>query len=330
MMRRRDLPAMMAALLPSCLRPGTRPRVRIAVLSTSIGTLAVYLAKSLRFFEQEGLDVHLEELSSTGKTMEALLGGSVAICASTYEQTLQAAALGRDVRSFFLLYTFPNNALVVAPGRPLITTIEQLKNKTVGVTSLGSASQNYLSIILLRHGMSLADVQPVAIGTAGTSIAALENNKVDAAMLTSIPLETLRARRPGMKVLVDLRTPEGTAVVFGVPHVPVGAVVSSSRWLVENPDTARRITRALARAAGWIHERSSIEVAASLPASWHTPGSGAAQRSLELAMPALSRDGRMPQGGPEAIRDFLKLAVDPSLNVDLMKTYTNEFLEAKP
>lgn len=328
-MRRRDLPAMMAALLASCSRPGARPRVRIAVLSTSIATLEVYLAKSLGLFEQEGPDVHLEELSSTGKTMEALLGGSVAICASTYEQTLQAAARGRDVRSFFLLYTFPNMALVLSPGRPL-TKIEQLKNGTVGVTSLGSASQNYLSLILLRHGMSLADVQPVAIGTAATSIAALENNKVDAAMLNSIPLEMLRARRPDVKVLVDLRTREGTAALFGVPHVPVGTVVSSSRWLAENPDTARRITRALGRAAGWIHERPSTEVAASLPASWHTPGSDAALRSLELAMPALSRDGRMPPGGPEAIRDFLKLAVDPSLNVDLAKTYTNEYLEAKP
>lgn len=330
MIRRRDLPALLAAVPVSCSRSGERPRVRIAVLSTSIATIEVYLAKSLGFFEQEGLDVQLEELSSTGKTMEALLGGSVAICASTYEQTIQAAALGRDVRSFFLLYTFPNVALVVAPGRPLITTIEQLKHVTVGVTSLGSASQNYLSLILLRYGMSLADVQPVAIGTAATSIAALENNKVDAAMLNSIPLEMLRARRPDVKVLVDLRTREGTAALFGVPHVPVGAVVSSSRWLAENPDTARRITRALAKAGRWIHERSSTEVAASLPASWHTPGSDAALRALELAMPALSRDGQMPPGGPEAIRDFLKLAVDPSLKVDLAMTYTNEYLEAKP
>ena len=41
-------------------------------------------------------------------------------------------------------------------------------------------------------------------------------------------------------------------------------------------------------------------------------------------------DDPMPSNGAEAIRDVLKPAVDPSLSVDLAKTYTDEFLEAKP
>jgi len=53
-------------------------------------------------------------------------------------------------------------------------------------------------------------------------------------------------------------------------------------------------------------------------------------KSLRLALPAYVVDGRMPPDGPAAVLANLKVAVVPSLNVDLSKTYTNEYLEAKP
>ena len=317
-------------LLASCAQPGAKPKIRIAILSGAVAQLHIYMAKHLGFFEREGLDVHLEEFSSTGKTMEALVGGSVEIGASTYEQTVQVASMDRGVKAFFVLFTSPSMVLTVAAGRPQINKVAHLKGRMVGVTSLGSASQNNLSLILIRNGMTLADVTPVAIGTAASAIAAVENAKVDAAMLTSLTFETLRGRRPEITVLVDARTVEGTTALFGVPHIPIVAVASSSRWLLQNPDIARRVVRALTRAGRWIQEHPAEEVAANMPESFRVPGSDAHLKALRLALPAYSVDGRMPPDGPAAVLAYLKVAVDPSLNVDLSKTYTNEYLEGKP
>ncbi len=330
MMGRREVTALLAASIASCSRAVATRKLRVSVAASSVAQLHVYLAESLGFFKQDGLDVELEETNSTSKTMEALLGGSVEVCASTYEQTVQAASMGREIKSFFLLFTFPNNVVVGSPSWPEIVSIAHLKHRTVGVTALGSASQNYLNLTLLRRGMKPADVTPVAIGASASAVAAVENGKVDAAVLTSLSFEVLRARHPEVKVLADLRTPAGTAALFGAPHVPIGAAVASSRWLAGNRDAACRVARALGRAAQWIHQRSAAEIAANLPHSLRTPGSEAALRSLQYAMLGLSRDGRMPRGGPEAIHDYLKLAVDPSIEVDLATTYTNEYLEANP
>lgn len=316
--------------LVCCSRTAGPPKIRIAVGTGTGASTVVYLAKSLGFFEQEGLDVEVEELSGAAKTMEALAGGSVEVGLSTYEQTVQLCATGREVKNFFLISTSLTLVLAGAPGAPAIKQIEDLKGGTVGVTSIGSATQNWVNMILIKHGMKPSDVTPVSIGGGATAVAAVENRKVDAALLTSPAFETLRDRRPDIPVLLDLRTADGTKNVFGTPQIPVVGAVATSRWLAENPATAKRIARGLAKAARWMHDRPAAEIATKLPPSLQSPGSDAAVRSLELLRPSFSLDGRMIPGGPEVIRDYLKLVVDPALSVDLAKTYTDEFLEAKP
>ena len=72
--------------------------------------------------------------------------------------------MDRGVKSFFILFTSPSIVLTVASGRPHINKVAHLKGRMVGVASLGSASQNFLSLILIRNGMTLADVTPVLSG----------------------------------------------------------------------------------------------------------------------------------------------------------------------
>lgn len=317
-------------LLSSCSPPNGRPQVRIAVLAASVSHLSVYLAKSLGYFEQEGLDVRLEELNSSGKSMEALLGGSVELAAGNYEVILQANAAGRDVRSLYILATRPFLVLAAAPGRSEIASIPDLKGRTVGVAALGSNGQTLLSFLLIRHGMTLADVAPVAIGNSASAIAALEYGKVDAAILNSAVFEMLRVRHPGVAVLLDSRTEAGASGLFGVPDLPGPAVAATARWLAGNRDIALHVTRALTRASQWMHQQPLETIEANLPESLRTPGSEAGSNTLRMALPVLSASGRMPPGGPAVVLHFLKVAVDPSLNVNLANTYTDEFLEAQP
>lgn len=320
MTRRVFLPLPFAIGACSTKRPANVVRI-----AASASNPVLSLAVSLGYFAEQGLEVTLEELRSNSKTLEAVAGGSVEVAYSGYDQVLQAAGAGRSVQSFFVVFTRPIQVLAVTPP---IRTAADLKGRMVGVASLGSTSQMLLSRLLLLQGMSPADVSPVAIGNGPSAVAAVETGKVPAAMVSNLVFEILRDKVPGVGSLLDTRTAEGTKQVYGIPLIAAQVLVANPRWLDEQPGTARRIVLAAAKASRWIHDNPFEEVYAKLPEGYRTPDSGAARRALRQAIPNISRDGRVPDGSPEAVRDFLLRAADPSLQVDLTKTYTNEYLEA--
>ena len=74
---------------------GSAPRGRTADVRIALGGRAaldfipVYLASSLGIFREEGLEVTLQDLASTAKATQALLGGSSDIVAGGYDAALQ-------------------------------------------------------------------------------------------------------------------------------------------------------------------------------------------------------------------------------------------------
>ena len=110
-----------------------------AGLQTS--TIPVTLAQSLGYYQEEGLEVVLENLASVAKNMQALIGGSVDAAAVIYVQNIQVAAEGQRVRSFFVMSQRDNKVLAVAPkAMQRIRRVEDLKGAVIGVSSAGSST----------------------------------------------------------------------------------------------------------------------------------------------------------------------------------------------
>ena len=305
-----------------------QPAISIAALAGSLSHLAVYTAHSLGFFAQEGPRVELEALNSSAKTMEALLGGSIDAAAATYNQLLLVRqSSGRDLQSFFVLSLRPSQVLAAAPGVGDIRNVKDLEGRTVGVMSVGSASHQDLTQLLFQQGADISRVRVAAIGSAASAVAALETRKVDAAMLLSLAFETLRARHPEVRAIVDLRSAEGTRQLHGVSQSVASVMVARTEWLSRNQAAARAVAKALARAGRWIRNTRLDQVEPKLPAAFRTPGSQAGQNALRAVIEGLSADGRMPPEAPEAVRRYLVRAGSLTSEVDLAKTYTNSYLE---
>src|SRR5947209_7822830 len=82
---------------------GARP-VRIAVGGQgALRFFPVYLARELGLFDAEGVQVSIDGLPGSAKAMQALLGGSADVGAGFYDQTIQIASEGRQVRAFVTL-----------------------------------------------------------------------------------------------------------------------------------------------------------------------------------------------------------------------------------
>ena len=89
-------------LLAACSQKSANPTVRIATAGAGLQTfsLPITFAEALGYDKEEGVDVSIDTLPSMGKTMQALVGGSVDVAGMSYAQTLQVAAEGQLLRFF--------------------------------------------------------------------------------------------------------------------------------------------------------------------------------------------------------------------------------------
>ena len=323
--RRRFACAALAAAAGGCGR-SNRAVLRLANVQ---GILAPVLAESLGHFGQQGLDVEMSDMPGVSKSVQALVGGSVEVCVGGLDQAIQLNIDGIAVNAFFLIGRRPGAALVVSPkaaGR--IRKIADLKGSAVGVTAPGSTAQWYLYHLMAREGLVPGDVSIAGIGTMATALAALEQGKVDAAIVLPYPLAALRRRHPGLLVLAEMITAQGTRDVYGVDTLLNLCLISKRSWLEAQPDLARKVTRAMASTHAWIQSHTPEQIRDRVPAGARLADSAAELDYVASLKDIYSVDGRMLPEGPADLVRVLSGSVEKfrGSTLDLRRAYTNEFL----
>jgi NitT/TauT family transport system substrate-binding protein len=329
------------ALLAGCAThesKGGRLPVRIAIGGQAqLIYLAATLADELGFYGDEGLAVTLQDFPGGQKSLEALLGGSTDVVCGFYDHTIVMAAQGltiaqnqaskaRELRAFVAMLRYPG--LVAVASKPGIARIEDLKGKIVGVSAVGSSTHFFLNHLLATHGMKPEDVSTASIGMSATAVGAMTHGKVDAAIMTDPALEVVRKQLPGAKILADTRTAEGTRAVFGVDSYPSVVLYSTAPWMDSHHDEAGRLARAITRTLDWMRSHSPEEIRAKMPPAFRTEDASTDLDGLQSLKGMLSEDGRMTAESAEAVRKVLAGSLENvrSANIDLARTYTNEFL----
>jgi NitT/TauT family transport system substrate-binding protein len=225
-----------------------------------------------------------------------------------------------------------NTVLIVSPAASAdVHRIADLQGRRVGVSNLGSGSQIFLNYLLAVHGMRPADVSAVGIGVGATSVAAMEHGEVDAAVLVGGAIDVLLRAHPGLTVLADTRTPEGSQRVFGPASFPGSLLVAEESWLKANPDTARRFVRAVKKGMQWMGEHSPEEVRANMREDQRLPDIDADLQTIRDFQHMLSPDGAIAEGSPEIMYKVLATSLESvrTSHIDLSKAYTNEYLTGK-
>jgi NitT/TauT family transport system substrate-binding protein len=314
-------------------RDGGRVNVRLAVGGQNqMVYLPTTLARELGFYQEEGLDVDLQDFAGGSKALQALVGGSADVVSGFYDHTIQMAADGRALVAFVTMLRFPGLVLVTSPQRAAeMTSIADLKGRILGVTTAGSSSQMLLTYLLRRHGVPADGVSITAIGSAATAIAAIEHGKVDAGMLAD-PAYTLVARRnPSVRVLADLRTEAGVREAVGADSYPASVLYAPADWVRDNRATAQHLARAIQRTLVWMHAHTPDEIAAKTPKSLRGEDDAVYVDALKNSMPMFSLDGAMSADGAKAVHTLLAGSMDKvrTSAIDVAKTYTNEFVSGR-
>src|SRR6266550_6248296 len=166
--------------------------LHIALANHSVSMTAIYVAKQLGIFESYGYDARvlvLEPRAGIGALLAGDLDGYSAI-----GSTARAALRGAPVRVGLVSL---NRSDFILVANKEITSIDQLRAKTIGGYTPQGTVNVVLAELLRRKGLRADEYKVVNAGTARA--AALSSGSVQVAMLNSV--ETVRLAKLGFHVL---------------------------------------------------------------------------------------------------------------------------------
>ena len=298
--------------------------LRVAAI---LGSPSPFVMQSLGMFENEGVRVRIEQVASTGKIVQALIGGSADIASSALDQVIHLTTQAKRITMFFVTNPLLGARFYAASGaKRSVHSVADLKGGKIGIASFGSSIDFLVAALLYRHGMTLKDVERIATGSVPSAFAALESGKVDAAGLSMQLGLTYERRHPEAAILMDLATPQGARRTLGVDAYPMG-LIADPGWLDRNRDAALRVARAYKAYHRWIAEHTPEEIRKATPAEHRSAQTATDLDYWTMTKGNICLDGRMPVNAPEQVRDVLAATLPTVHNVDVSKTWTDEFVD---
>lgn len=238
-MRLIRLPLLLSLILISCAtaQAAESRNITLGLVSPNLSTqLPIVVAQQAGFFKDEALNVHSVTIASGGTLMVAILtSGHADLVVSGVAAIMRAIDRGAPVT---VVSGFQNKIDFALIGSKGVTRLEDLRGKTVGVTSAGSFSEFAVLEALKRRGFNRdKDYKLIAAGSTHLRIGALKGGKVDAIPLSSGERHTLEDE--GYPVLLE--------VGKVVPEIPLAVLVAAKPFAAKEPDLVARFIRALAK-----------------------------------------------------------------------------------
>jgi len=329
----KSIRTMLAALGALALTVGAAAAAKVTIAVGGAGCLCylpTMLAEQLGEYKKAGVDVELVDFKGGSQSLTAVIGGSADVVSGYFDHCVNLAAKNQALEAFVVYDRYPGLALVVGPKQTgKIKSVEDLKDKKVGVSAPGSSTDFFLKYLLSKHGVDPNSVGVVGIGLAATAVAAMEQGSVDAAVMLDPAITQLQGRNKDLKILSDTRTQHDTLEVFGGEY-PGGALYTKSAWIAAHPKEIQALTNAILATLKWIHSHTPEEIMAKMPENLVGPDKALYLAALKNTIPMYSETGMMdPKGAQAVLTVFSQSSAEvKNAKIDLSKTYTNKFVEA--
>jgi ABC-type nitrate/sulfonate/bicarbonate transport system substrate-binding protein len=214
-------------------------KLTFTAVSRNYFNLPVWIAKQQRLFEDEGLDVAIELYEGVDEVTSRLRDGR--------------AQLGYGITEHVVLDSGSGGFLEIVGGNvnklPFslvagknVRTFEDLRGKTVGVSSIEAGSSSLVMKLLAARGLEYPrDYNMRAVGPILARWELLQSGEIDAG-LQGAPLNYIAVDQ-GFHSLCEPRQE--------VPDFQFTSLNVDRRWAAANRDTMRKFMRAFVRAHQW-------------------------------------------------------------------------------
>ena len=265
--------------------------VRVGYPSLATGFAASWVTADKGIWKKHGLDVELIFLRGGGRTVAAIIGGSVDVILGSDLGVVTALLQGASLTRVGVTTNTLGYSIVVQPG---IKTLGDLKGKIIGITPGRDAAYARVAKLLRDNGMDPGkDVTYLSVGDGGPAarVAALSTGVIQASMFT--PPSDMIAEKAGMRILSRL----------DVANVG-GGINTTPQWIRKNRPLALRFLRGYMEGIHYLktHKGESLKIFAKYV---RNPDLGILAYLYEEISARAEKDLR-PQ--PEAVRALLDLA----------------------
>ena len=178
--------------------------LNVSYASVTGSRIPLWIAKDAGLFEKYGLNVNLVVIAAGTAAIGALASGDVDILGAPGSTTMVSAARGLPL---VIIGTFGPAAWKLA-ANPSITSVQELRGKTVGISRPGTTIEFATRRALMKLGFTPGkDIQILATGLAESNkrIMVMLQGKIDATLVSPDNLFEAEQKNLKLSVLSDLK-----------------------------------------------------------------------------------------------------------------------------
>jgi len=288
--------------------------------------LPYQLAQGLGFYKKYGVDVQLSTEQNGGVGAEdAMASGAVDMAGAWYVHTIDFQQHGKQVVDVVQLSGAPGEREMCANGSNVKTPADWA-GKNVGVTDLGSGTDDLTLYLAARSHLSSSQFTRVGVGSGSTFIAAIEHGHIVCGMTSQPTVNAIESKDIGYSA-IDLTTQAGGNKWLGGP-LPTAEVLALKSYVDSHTATVQKVVDALVATMHWISTHTAAQIAAKMPPDFVS--NELTTRADYINALALDKgqflpDGLMPKGGPAKVYAVEKFAGKITGPVNVTTTFTNKF-----
>jgi ABC-type nitrate/sulfonate/bicarbonate transport system substrate-binding protein len=265
-------------------------------------------------FKQRGLDVEISSFAGDARLLQALAADAIDIALGG-GPTLAFVAKGAPMLAVAALADAPGTMMVVVLRDGPVKTEDDLKGRTLSVSTAGSLTYWLARQLSRSHGWGSDGINIATLGAAAAQAAALKTNQIDGIVTESSTVFKLEEDGVG-RILVR----------FGdrIKDFHVHVIYASRKLIDGNPDAVRAFLAGWFESVQYMREHRDETVAIAMRAA--DMSRSIASRNYQELMPIFNPTGRFnPKALDMLSRSFIELGLLPSAP-DMSRLYTEAYL----
>jgi NitT/TauT family transport system substrate-binding protein len=265
-------------------------------------------------FKQRGLNLEIASFAGDARLLQALTADAIDIALGG-GPTLAFVAKGAPMLAIAALADAPGTIMVVVRKDGPVKTEDDLKGRTLSVSTAGSLTYWLAQQLSRQHGWGTDGIKIATLGASAAQAAALKTNQIDGIVTESSTVFRLEEDGLG-RILVR----------FGdrIKDFHVHVIYASRKLIDTNPGAVRAFL------AGWFdsvqYMRDHPEQSVAIAARVSDVSQSVASRNYQELMPIFNPTGRFnPKALDTLSRSFVELGLLADAP-DMSRLYTEAFL----
>jgi NitT/TauT family transport system substrate-binding protein len=214
-----------------------------------------YLAQTLGFYEDEGLEVEILS-GQKGKAPTLVLTREVDMGLFGPELPMKLRQEDKDVK---LIFTSTDKYPYVFVGAPDIKSTKDLKGKAVNGADPSSSPRAFVNSLIRQEGYEPnKDVNVISVIDRVSYLAAMKSGEL--AGTYTCGAEKVKLMNEGCNLIVDTYNPQTHKEILGSSSYEMYITFATEEFIKENPEAVQKYVNAAYRALKWLNEHSAEEV----------------------------------------------------------------------